>query len=398
MTLDVGVIGLGAVAQAVHLPLLARRPDLFRIAAVCDLSTELLESLGGRFGVPAERRYLRYQDLLGSVGLDAVLLLARGSHAQMVGEAWKAGLAVFTEKPLAYTTAEVDALGTVTSPPPTMVGYMKQYDPAVQAAAEVVAGIDDVRHVEATVLHPPGAVQLETAHLVGPTRPLAPEVERELAEEEQRLRELAVGEADTGTWRAYRGSLVSSLAHDLSILRSLGHPPATVDHADVWRMSSVRQSRDPGRDRRSFGDHPPSISAVGTLAGGGRYSLGWHYLPDFPAYRETVRVVHGGGSVELAFPSPYLLNAPTELVVRDLDGEAERIVHRRSVSEAFDRQLEAFHALVQDGVPPATGLAGGRQDILDCQRILAAFVGRTGLHVGGEVGALVSGSGTGGRR
>ncbi|BCB78795.1 hypothetical protein Pflav_052050 [Phytohabitans flavus] len=197
------------------------------------------------------------------------------------------------------------------------------------------------------------------------------------------------GEADEGTWRAYRGALVSSLAHDLSIMRSFGAPPATIDYADIWRQSARHTVRDVGRDRKSFGEHPPSISAVGTLAGGGRFSLAWHYLPDFPAYRETVRVVHGAGAVELVFPSPYLLHAPTELTVTTLDGDAERRVVRRSATEAFETQLEAFHAMVREGTEPRSGLPAGRADILDCQRILAAFAGRTGAVMGGEVGKLV---------
>ena len=41
----VAVAGLGAVAQAVHLPLLARRWDLFEVAAVSDLSAGLRDAL-----------------------------------------------------------------------------------------------------------------------------------------------------------------------------------------------------------------------------------------------------------------------------------------------------------------------------------------------------------------
>ena len=130
---------------------------------------------------------------------------------------------------------------------------------------------------------------------------------------------------------------------------------------------------------------------MGTLPGGGRFGLAWHYLPDFPGYRETVRVVHGGGTVELVFPSPYLLHAPTELTVTTLDGEAERRVVRRSITEAFETQLEAFHAMIREGVQPRSGLAEGRADILDCQRIVASYAARTGVPVGGEVGALIGG-------
>ena len=164
---------------------------------------------------------------------------------------------------------------------------------------------------------------------------------------------------------------VSSLAHDLSVIRSLRQRPLNVEHADVWRQSSRFAVRDGGRDRGSFGDHPPSIQATGGLPGGGRYTLAWHYLPDFPAYRETVRVVHGRGSVELVFPSPYLMHAPTELRVTSLDGEAESTVVRRSTDEAFESQLEAFARMIRDGAEPYLGLAEGREDILFCQSVVS---------------------------
>jgi predicted dehydrogenase len=209
--------------------------------------------------------------------------------------------------------------------------------------------------------------------------------------EDRRLQLAAIGDVHIDLWRAYRGALVSSLAHDLSIMRAFGAPPETVEHADLWRLKSSRQQRDAGRDAKSFGEIPPSISATGALAGGGRYRLAWHYLPDFPAYRETVRVVHGAGSIELVFPSPYLMHAPTQLIVSSLDGEAEVRSVRRSVTEAFETQLEAFAAMLRDGTPPHTSLAGGLRDIVDCQRIVASYAGRTGVEVGGEVAATLAG-------
>ncbi|GAA4177585.1 hypothetical protein GCM10022251_80910 [Phytohabitans flavus] len=384
-----GIVGLGAVAQAVHLPLLVKRPDLFTIASICDLSPEVTEVLGDRFGVPGSQRFHVLDEMLDHGGLDALMVLARGSHTAQVLAGFERRLPVFCEKPLAYTTAEVDRIIAAVPDlgvPAILLGYMKQYDPAVIEAARILADIDDIRSIEASVLHPTGPSQLALARVVGPSAPIAnPAGDAE----DRELWQAAVGEADEGTWRAYRGALVSSLAHDLSIMRSFGAPPATIDYADIWRQSARHTVRDVGRDRKSFGEHPPSISAVGTLAGGGRFSLAWHYLPDFPAYRETVRVVHGAGAVELVFPSPYLLHAPTELTVTTLDGDAERRVVRRSATEAFETQLEAFHAMVREGTEPRSGLPAGRADILDCQRILAAFAGRTGAVMGGEVGKLV---------
>lgn len=387
----VGVIGVGAVAQAVHLPLLARRPDLFRIASICDVADDVLDVIGDRFGIPGGRRFRDDQDMLDAGGLDAVLVLNRGSHAAPILRAWQAGLPVFCEKPLGTTLAEVDELlaAQPTGRPAILLGYMKQYDPAVVAAAEIVAAIDDVRSVEVTVLHPPSAPQLGIAHIVTPAAPPSAAAVAAMQAEDERVRAIAVGDAPLEVWQTYRVPLVGSLAHDLSVMRSLGTTIDRVDHADVWRQASGAQVRDISRDQRSMGEVPPQVTASGVLENGGRFRLAWHYLPDFPAYRETVRVIHGAGIVELVFPSPYLLHAPTELTVSTLDGDAERRVVRRSVAEAFETQLEAFAAMVRDGVPPASGLLGGRADILDCQRIVASWTQAQGIPVGGEVGALV---------
>ena len=242
-----------------------------------------------------------------------------------------------------------------------------------------------------TVLHPTGASQLALARVVPAPAPLPARAQQEADEEDRLLAAAALGEGyDESLWRAYRGALVSSLAHDLSVMRSLRQRPLDVEHADIWRQASAFRGHDPGRDRRSFGDHPPSIQAAGRLAGGGRYTLAWHYLPDFPAYRETVRVVHGRGSVELVFPSPYLMHAPTELRVTSLDGAAERIDLSRSIEEAFESQLQAFARMVSDGVEPYSGLAEGRKDIGFCQSIVAAFAERARVLVGGEIGSLTS--------
>jgi predicted dehydrogenase len=388
----IGLLGLGAVAQAVHLPLLARRPELYTIAAIADLSGEVTDAVGSRYGIPADRRFGSLDDMLDAGDLDAVMILSRGSHAEAVLACFARGVTVFCEKPLAFTLAEVDELIEAEPDlghPAILLGYMKEYDPAVLAAIDALADVDDVRSVEASVLHPTGASQLAFAHIVGATTPLAESAVAAIDEEDRRLWRAAVGDADDALWRAYRGSLVSSLAHDLSVMRRLDLGIENIEFADMWRQTSEHAVRDVGRDRKSFGEHPPSISAVGRLAAGGRFSLTWQYLPDFPAYRETVRVVHGSGTVELVFPSPYLMNAPTELTVTGVDGDAERRVVRRSITEAFETQLEAFYEMIRSGKPPASGLAEGRADILLCQQIVASYAERLGIPVGGEVGALI---------
>src|SRR5438094_4900977 len=63
--IKVGVVGLGEIAQIIHLPILQAHSDKFEIAAICDISQELLTTLGDRYNVPAEYRYTDYNDLAG---------------------------------------------------------------------------------------------------------------------------------------------------------------------------------------------------------------------------------------------------------------------------------------------------------------------------------------------
>ena len=93
---------------------------------------------------------------------------------------------------------------------------------------------------------------------------------------------------------------------------------------------------------------------------------------------------HATGSLELVFPTPYLVNAPTTLTTVDAIGGGERRTAYRSVVEAFEEELVAFHAMVTCGIAPRTGIAGGLDDLATSQRIVRRFGELTGAPVGGE--------------
>src|SRR5690348_4818613 len=143
--LRVGVVGCGLIAQVMHLPHLRELDDRFEIAALCDLSREVLDAVGDYYGVA--RRYTRWQDLLGEE-LDAVMIFTAGSHhAPPAIAAAQAGRHVFVEKPMCYTLREADAMigaardaGVV-----LMVGNMKRFDPAYERAQPLVGAVSDLR-------------------------------------------------------------------------------------------------------------------------------------------------------------------------------------------------------------------------------------------------------------
>ena len=362
----VGVVGLGAVAQAVHLPLLAKHPDRFRIAALCDLSAANRDALGARYGVPAARRFAAAEDLLASGGLDAVAILTSGSHGALAAAAARAGLAVFCEKPLAYTLAELDELAACE--PTLQLGYMKLYDPAVERAAAILADRPAPRSIEVTVLHPPSAPQLAHAGLLPPAGDVDPDALARILADEAAATERALGAVPPWLGRVYGDVLLGSVVHDLAVIRMLAGGPLQVDDADVWPTEGAEGS----------------VSLLGRLPGGARVSIRWHYLEGYPAYREEVRVHDERGSVELAFPAPYLLHAPTVLTVVDADEEGERIARTRSTVEAFESQWLAFEALVREGAAPRAAIDEGREDVLVCQAAARVLAARSDHEIGGE--------------
>ena len=368
-----GVIGLGAVAQAVHLPLLRNQRDLFEVTAVCDLSAELTGRVAERFGLGTASHFRSAEELLDSGRVEAVLVLTSGSHGQVAGAALGRGLPTLCEKPLAYTLAEADTLERLSAKEgtPLQLGYMKLYDPAVRRASrELAAARPALRAVEVTVLHPSGASQLAHANLEPPPGDVPAATLAALGAETARLQEHALGpEAPAELRHLYTEVLLGSLVHDLAVVRHLAGELERVDHADLWPEGSWS-----------------SVAAEGVLAGGVRLSLRWHYLDRYPAYREEVRVHHEQGSITLAFPSPFLLNAPTVLTVTDLDGDVASSREDRSTVEAFEQELLAFHRLVTDGRPVAAGIAEGRADIVTCQRIVGRLAERRGVELAGEAG------------
>ncbi len=314
--------------------------------------------------------------MLESVELDGLIVLTSGSHGEVALAALERGLPVLCEKPLAVTRAEADRLAVIEGADHDgerlMLGYMKLFDPAVEEAVRVARDpgqpMGALRTVEVTVLHPTSESQLAHAHLLPPPDDIdagALVLPRQASAE---LEAEALGPAAQELGRLYSGILLGSVVHELAVVRAVAGNPVAIDRVDVW----------------PDGAWPPSVAIAGRLADDARLSIGWHFLPDYPAYREDVRFHFERGSVELSFPSPYRLREPTGLVVSTGGGETSRRVLLDSIEEAFERELLAFASMITDGTRARSGIADGRADIVTCQRIVARLAMDRGIEIGGE--------------
>jgi len=362
--LRVGVIGCGGIAQMMHLPFLAERPDLFEIVALADVNPQTLAAVGRRYRV--ERLFEDHRELLRQAPVDAVAILSGNSHLQPVLDAARAKKPIFVEKPLAASRAELDAITSAIAetPVPLLVGYHKRYDPAYLVARDRIAGMTDLRFVQVTVLHPvDGAYRAH--HWIEP--PGSPdELVRAQDEDRDGLREHVTSPAVARQLREVVGdqapfgklvatlNLFGSLIHDVNAVRGILGEPERVLHAQQWH------------DGRGF-------HAVLSFAGDVRCAMSWIYLPGLMHYHEQLLFAARSSRVTLTFPSPYLKHLPTSLLVEETGahGPVQSLI-TPSYEEAFRAELHHFHRVVTIGEKPLTDLADARGDTLVLEQLARA--------------------------
>lgn len=67
----IGVIGLGMIAEQVHLPGISQSPNA-KLFAICDKNVLRLKSIGDRYQIPVDRRFTEYEELLKVPEIDAI--------------------------------------------------------------------------------------------------------------------------------------------------------------------------------------------------------------------------------------------------------------------------------------------------------------------------------------
>src|SRR5690606_15209118 len=136
----VALLGTGAIAQVVHLPILTQLPGV-RVRAVCDSDRSKAAAIASRFNVPEVFR--KDEEVFKSDEIDAVLICTPSYlHAEQAIAALEGGKHVLVEKPLALSAEDAGRVldtarktGRLAS-----VAMNTRYRPDVQALRPFVRG------------------------------------------------------------------------------------------------------------------------------------------------------------------------------------------------------------------------------------------------------------------
>ena len=349
----VGVIGCGNIAQIMHLPHLKELHELYEVVALCDVSPGTLKYVGDYYGV--SRRFTDHRDLLREP-LDVAVVLSADSHGQVILDALQAGRHVFTEKPMCYTLREADEIlaahkkaGTV-----CMVTYMKRYDPGFRYAQPLIRNLQNLQAVHITILHPSEVNQIGHHDVRRFPDVPAEAMARLRAEQDLLIREV-IGPFTPLERRVFANNLLSTLVHDINVLRGLSGDPVEVLFTDVWAGGE-------------------GMLTCLRYASGVRAVISLQYLPDLANYEETVAYYAKGDRVRLIFPSPFFRNMPTPVIVEGMENGKpfeKRVI--ASMKEAFKEELLHFAECVQQGKTPITTPEEAKGDVALLHQIFQAI-------------------------
>ncbi|ALS27870.1 oxidoreductase [Paenibacillus sp. 32O-W] len=354
--LNVGLVGLGEVAQVIHLPVLQSLPEQFRIAALCDISPGLVERLGSQYQVAD--LYTDMNELVKQEDLDVVFVLNSDEyHAECAIAAANQGKHVFIEKPMCLTHSEADAIMEARdrNNVKIMVGYMRRYAASFAEAVKEIGGFDQITYARVRDIIGPNSYFIrQTSRTVSfDDIPEAAMADRKARAE--RLGAEATGlKPDSPLIPVYR--LLCGLgSHDLSAMReALGMPEGVI---------GAKVSRNDGciflNAILDYGDF--SVT----------YETGIDRQGRFDAH---VEVYSSRKSVKVQYDTPYIRHLPTMLHIHETEGEAyKETVIRPTFTDPYTLELKYLHDVITGDREPKTTPEDYKQDLVIFSMIIDAL-------------------------
>ena len=276
------------MGQCAHLRNYVTVPDC-EVVAIAELRPTLGQKVAARYGV--ERVYRDHEQMLANEQLDGIVASQPFTrHGTLVPELLRAGVPVFTEKPLAGCIEAGEKIVQALSRSGTwlMVGYHKRSDPATMyAKAEIdrlkqTGELGRLRYVR--IIMPAGNwIAQGFSDLISADDP-APELEFDPP----------ASDMDAETFNAYLG-FVNYYIHQVNLLRHLLGEPYRVTFAD-----------------------PSGVLLAGQSESGAACAIEMSPYTTTADWQESALVAFEHGYVKLDLPAPLASNRPGRVeILRD---------------------------------------------------------------------------------
>ncbi len=351
--LRVGLLGLGEVAQSIHLPVLSDLRSRFAIAGAFDASQSLMDLVTSRYA--GVRAFVSAEAMMADPGIDAVFILSPDeTHSRFLRQAIAADKHILLEKPACLTGREIDAMlplsegyGKV-----IFVAYMRRYAPAYLAAKAEMPDPSEITHVRIVDLVSLGRLIMRHSQEILYPTDIDPALLAEGATaREALLREVVGTDAPADLVRAYQG-LLSLSSHHLSAMRELlGEPRGVIAAHRTNGGANTAVTFD-------YGHYAAYYDAV---------------VDDIGLFDAMIEVRTNAKRLRIVYDTPYIRSLPTRLEITEgtPTGVRQR-VFGPYYEDAFANELKAFHRHVEEGTRPKTDLADSRKDLA----LFAAIVAR----------------------
>ncbi len=343
--IKVGVIGVGTVAQLMHLPILSDLPDLFEITAVSDVSQSLRDYISNKYNA---KNFESPFDLVKDPDVDAVFVLSPDQfHTDYSKAAITAGKHVFIEKPVTLCPQELQELIELEKQHPNqicMVGYMRRFAQGFLKCKEIFDA--DPRKIEYMRFRD---IILEGDFYIGQTKiPFSPkdisdEVKAESGKRRRDQIELALGKGSSEQQKISYQMLTGLGCHTLSAVRELVGLPKEIKSVAV------------------DGEHLIVVFQYeGFLA---IYEI--VNDQDIVQFDAAIEIYQHDRYMHIKHETPYLRYQPHNFtVIESSKTDTKTTIYGPDYRDSFENELKYFYKCVETGQKPKTSFEDSMQDLI----------------------------------
>lgn len=329
----IGFVGVGGMGQCAHLKNYVTVPDC-EVVAIAEVREKLGRRVAEKYGVP--RVYKSAEEMLAAEKLDGIVASQPfNRHGVLLPEIYKAGVPVFTEKPLAASMEVGEKILSALAKSGTwhMVGYHKRSDPASMYAREEIdrlkasGELGPMRYVR--IIMPAGDwVAGGFCDLIGSDDPM-PSLEFDPP----------ASDMDEQTYNDYM-AFVNYYIHQVNFMRYMLAEPYKVTYADPSGVMLAVQSE----------------SGVAGVIEMSPYetTVDWH---------EQAFVAFAKGYVKVDLPAPLASNRPGRVELFRDPGNGQ-------TPETIVPSLPWVHAMRQQAMNFVAAIKGERKPLCDAPEAL----------------------------